>query len=77
MKSPLGSYVGASCNLCRGACEWQAFPGGPPIFLQSSCKGGLGGSGWRRAKVTEVPATTTAITTITTTLTTAADSIGF
>ena len=38
---------------------------------------GAGGSGWRRAKVTEVPATTTAITTITTTLTTTADSIGF
>ena len=38
---------------------------------------GAGGSGWRRAKVTEVPATTTAIITITTTLTTTADSIGF
>ena len=36
-----------------------------------------GGSGWRRAKVTEVPATTTAITTITTALTTTAGSIGF
>ena len=28
-----------------------SLPGGPPIFPQSSCKGGLEGSGWRRAKV--------------------------